>query len=320
MAGARAKPSSRRGLTRLRNAVVGAFAVGALKFLRLIDADRLAGIAGWVMRRIGPLLPENEVGRANLAAAFPEKSTKEIDAILRGVWDNLGRVSALFAHLDRIWDYDFDHPERSKRYEIGPATRERLARLAGDGKPALIFAAHLANWELPAICAASYGIDTTALYRRPNIPAIDRWLHNTRSASMGTLIAAGPSAPTKIVRALERGSHVGILVDQYYLRGVEINFFGRRTMANPLLARLARHFDCPIHGVRFIRLPDNRFRGELTEEIKPMRDAHGAIDVAGTTQIINTIIEGWIREHPEQWLWLHRRWRPEDQAKISARS
>ncbi len=51
-----------------------------------------------------------------------------------------------------------------------------------------------------------------------------------------------------------------MLVDQYYVRGVEVTFFGRRTMANPLLARLARHFDCPIHGVRMIRLPGNRFR------------------------------------------------------------
>ncbi len=319
MAGARAKPS-RRGIARLRDAIIGGFAVGCLKLLRLIDPDLLAGIAGWLMRRVGPLLPENKIGRANLTAAFPEKSAEEIDTILQGVWDNLGRVGALFAHLDRVWDYDFDHPERSKRYEIGLDSRERLAKLAGDGKPALIFAAHLANWELPAICAASYGVDTAALYRKPNIPAIDRWLHNTRSAAMGTLIAAGPSAPTKIARALGRGSHVGILVDQYFLRGVEVTFFGQRTMANPLLARLARHVDCPIHGVRFIRLPDNRFRGELTEEIKPVRDAQGEIDVAATTQIIIAIIEGWIREYPEQWLWLHRRWRPEDHLNISAQS
>ena len=319
MAGAHAKPS-RRGIARVRDAIVGGFAVGGLKLLRLIDPDLLAGIAGWVMRRIGPLLSENKVGRANLAAAFPEKSAREIDIILQGVWDNLGRVGAQFAHLDHIWDYDFEHPERSKRFEIRPDTRERIARLAGDGKPALIFAAHLGNWELPAICAASYGIDTAALYRKPNIPAIDRWLHNTRSAAMGTLIAAGPSAPTKIARALGRGSHVGILVDQYFLRGVEVTFFGRRTMANPLLARLARHFNCPIHGVRFIRLPGNRFRGELTDEIEPVRDAQGKIDIAGTTQVINSVIEDWIREYPEQWLWLHRRWRPEDQVKISARS
>ena len=103
-----------------------------------------------------------------------------------------------------------------------------------------------------------------------------------------------------------------MLVDQYYVRGVEVTFFGRRTMANPLLARLARHFDSPIHGTRVIRLPGHRFRGELTDAIAPARDAEGKIDIAGTMQIITGVVEGWIREHPEQWLWQHRRWRPQD--------
>jgi Kdo2-lipid IVA lauroyltransferase/acyltransferase len=106
-----------------------------------------------------------------------------------------------------------------------------------------------------------------------------------------------------------------MLVDQYFVRGVEVTFFGRRTMANPLLARLAQHFDCPIHGTRIVRLPGNRFRAELTEEIKPARDAAGKIDIPATTQIITNVVEGWIRENPEQWLWLHRRWRPEDLRK-----
>ena len=58
-------------------------------------------------------------------------------------------------------------------------------QLADDGKPALVFAAHLANWELPAICAAAYKLDSAVLYRRPNIAAIDRWLRETRTANMG---------------------------------------------------------------------------------------------------------------------------------------
>jgi KDO2-lipid IV(A) lauroyltransferase len=80
-------------------------------------------------------------------------------------------------------------------------------------------------------------------------------------------------------------------------------------MANPLLARLARHYDCPIRGTRIVRLPGHRFTAELTEEIKPARDADGRVDIAGTMQIITNVVEGWVREYPEQWLWLHRRWR-----------
>jgi KDO2-lipid IV(A) lauroyltransferase len=100
-----------------------------------------------------------------------------------------------------------------------------------------------------------------------------------------------------------------MLVDQYFVRGVDVTFFGRTTKANPLIARLAQHFNCPIHGTRIIRLPGNKFWGEVTEEIEPARDANGAIDIQGTMQIITNVIEGWVREYPEQWLWLHRRWR-----------
>ncbi|MBV9457723.1 MAG: lipid A biosynthesis lauroyl acyltransferase, partial [Bradyrhizobium sp.] len=85
--------------------------------------------------------------------------------------------------------------------------------------------------------------------------------------------------------------------------------FGRKTKANPMLARLLRQVECPVHGTRVIRLPGNRFRAELTEEIPPVRHADGSIDIQGMTQKITSVIEGWAREHPEQWLWLHRRWR-----------
>jgi Kdo2-lipid IVA lauroyltransferase/acyltransferase len=303
---------ARRGAKRAGDAFVGALAVGLLKALRLTDPDKMADFFGWLMRTVGPLLPENRIGRDNLVAAFPEKSAAEIATILRGVWDNLGRMGAEFAHLDRLWYFDPEQPNRG-RIEIAPAVMERFRQLLYDGKPALIFAAHLADWELPAVCAATYRLDSAVLYRRPNIAAVDRWLRDTRTASMGEMISAGLEAPGKIANALERGAHVGMLVDQYYVRGVEVTFFGRRTMANPLIARLARHFDCPIHGTRIIRLPGHRFRGEITEEIAPARDADGKIDIAGTMQIITSVVEGWIREHPEQWLWLHRRWRPEDE-------
>ena len=309
----------RLGFKRASDALIGGLAVGLLKGLRLTNPDALADFAGWAMRTLGPLLRENQIGRANLVAAFPEKSKAEIDVILRGCWDNLGRMGAEFAHLDRLWVFDRDHPAQS-RIELAQPDIERFHKLLDDGKPALVFAAHLANWELPAICAATYKLDSAVLYRRPNIAGIDHWLTETRTASMGELISTDLYAPMKIAEALERGAHVGMLVDQYYVRGVPVTFFGRRTLANPLLARLADHFDCPIHGVRTVRLPGHQFRAELTEEIKPARSAGGKIDIAGTMQIITSVIEGWIREYPEQWLWLHRRWRPEDQQPVNGRS
>ena len=92
--------------------------------------------------------------------------------------------------------------------------------------------------------------------------------------------------------------------------GDHVVFFGRWAKAYPLAAQLARLTGARIRGVRAVRLPDdNHFRAELTDEIPPVRDAAGNIDLQATTQAITNVIEGWVREHPEQWLWLHRRWR-----------
>ena len=120
---------------------------------------------------------------------------------------------------------------------------------------------------------------------------------NTRGVNMGQLIKTGLDAPMKAADALAAGKHVGMLVDQYYVRGVPVTFFGRQTMANPLIARLARQIDCPIHGTRVVRLGGHRFRADLTEAVEPVRDADGRVDVPGTMQAITNVVEGWIREN-----------------------
>jgi KDO2-lipid IV(A) lauroyltransferase len=295
-------------LSRATKVTLGVAAVLLLKILRRIDPDRLADFAAALMRHLGPVLPEHRVGRANLMAAFPEKREVEIEAILTGVWDNLGRVGAEFAHLDSLRG---EHVDGGGAGHIAFSDRdvEIFQRLRLDGKPGFVFAAHLANWEVPALAATIYGLDTTIVYRRPNLGAIAEAILRTRQGHMGRLIASTPDAPFKIARALEQGSHVAMLVDQHFTHGVDVTFFGRRCKANPLLARLARHFDAPIHGVRVIRVNGRHFRAELTDALEVPRDQHGRLHVTGTMQVITATIEQWVREHPEQWLWLHRRWR-----------
>ena len=292
----------------LGHAAVGALTIGLLRTTRYFDPNKTANLFGRILRLIGPMTREQKIGRANLTAAFPEKSPQEIETVLAGVWDNLGRIGAEFAHLDHIWDYDPDRPEKS-RIEFSARSEELFDQIRDDGKPALIFACHLGNWELPALAAVAHGLDSAILYRRPNIASADRIIQEMRSVKMGTLIPAGRDAPLRLAEALQNGQHVAMLVDQYLTNGVEVTFFGRKTKANPTLARLLRQIECPIHGVRIIRLPGHRFRAELSEEVKPVRDAAGQIDIQGTMQAITSVIEGWIREYPDQWLWLHRRWR-----------
>ena len=304
----RARARVRDATKPIAEAAVGALTIGMLRTTRYFDPIKTANLFGRIARSVGPMMREQRIGRANLTAAFPEKSAAEIETILAGVWDNLGRVGAEFAHLDHIWEHDPAFPEQS-RIEILPRTHELFAQLRLDGKPALIFASHIGNWELPALAAVAHGLDAAILYRRPNIASADRAIQEIRAVKMGTLIPAGRDAPLKLAEALQNGQHVAMLVDQYLTNGVEVTFFGRKTRANPMLARLLRQVECPVHGVRIIRLPGHRFRAELSEEVKPVRDAAGKIDVQGTTQAITSVVEGWIREYPDQWLWLHRRWR-----------
>jgi Kdo2-lipid IVA lauroyltransferase/acyltransferase len=277
-----------------------------LSLVHRCDRVWITNFGGAFMRTIGPWLPEHRTGQANLRAAFPEKSDAEIETILRGVWDNLGRTGAEIAHLDHICSGD-----RYKRTYIDytPESIESFLRVKDDGKAAVIFAAHLGNWELPAVIAASDGLESTVLYRRPNLGAVADAVIALRQGIMGEMVASSLGAPVTLARALEQGRHIAMLVDQHYGRGIDVTFFGRKCKVNPLIAMLAREIECPIHGTRVIRLPGNRFAGEISPEVAPVRDAEGRIDVAGTMQAITSVVESWVREHPEQWLWLHRRWR-----------
>jgi Kdo2-lipid IVA lauroyltransferase/acyltransferase len=294
--------AARPALDRLAGALVGSL----LRTVRRLDRVKVSNIVARFMRTVGPWLPEHRIGQANLRAAFPEKSDAEIETILRGVWDNLGRVTVEFAHIDRLAEGD---PWHRTFIDYDAGSIERFLGLREDGKPALVFAAHLANWELPALISAADGLDTAVLYRRPNLGAVADAVFGLRVGQMGELVPTSMFAPIQLARALEAGRHVAMLVDQHYVKGVEVTFFGRRCMANPLMAVLAREAECAIHGTRVIRIENGRFRAEVTEPVTPARDADGKIDVPGTMQAITDVIEGWVREYPDQWLWLHRRWR-----------
>ena len=287
---------------------VGALVGFLLRLLGSANPDRASAFCGRWLRRIGPWLPQHRVGRANLRAAFPARDDAWIEATLRDAWENLGRVAGEYVHLARICDLRAETAETG-RIRVDAATSETFARLRDDDQPALVFGGHLGNWELPAMPAPAHGLASAVVYRMPNNRAIAAHIAAIRQGLMGRLIRARPEAVFEMATALEQGVHLGMLVDQHFSRGVEITFFGRKCWANPTVARLARQFDCPVLGARAIRLPDGKFRLEATAPLDLPRDPDGRINVAGATQAINTVIEGWVREYPGQWLWFHRRWR-----------
>ncbi|GJD55683.1 lipid A biosynthesis lauroyl acyltransferase [Methylobacterium dankookense] len=282
--------------------------IGALFHLaRRLGPERAADLGGALLRGLGPYLPVHRTLMANLRAAFPERGPAELREIALAAWDNLGRTGAEYAHLDTLFDYDPDVPETQRMEVVG---LEHFYALRDDGRPGLIFSAHLGNWELPAIAAAKFGLEATAVYRAPNNPAAAKLVRTVRRKTMGGLAASGPGAVFAMQGVVERGGHLGQLIDQHFTRGVVVQFFGQPCLANPLLAKLARHHECPVHGARVVRLGNGRFRLELTPPLDLPRDAEGRIDVAGAMQTMTAVVESWIREEPGQWLWMHRRWRP----------
>jgi KDO2-lipid IV(A) lauroyltransferase len=276
--------------------------------VRLMPIDWASSLGGWFTRTLGPWLPVSDIGRRNLKRAFPDKSEAEIERILRGVWDNLGRYALEYPHLKRIWDYAAK-PGQAGRIEV--AGVDQFIKLRDDGKPALIFAAHLGNWELLPVAAARHGLPVTVLYRPPNNAIVADLLERVRRDAMGELLSTGVHTALAAVDVIERGGHLGMLVDQHSRFGPLVPFFGSPVRAAALLAKLARRYQCPLHGARVERLGGARFRATLTPPIPVPVTEHADADIEAIMAQVTSIIEGWVRERPEQWLWLHRRWRPE---------
>ena len=171
-----------------------------------------------------------------------------------------------------------------------------------------MFAAHIGNWELPAALGAKMGLEVAALYRPPANPHVADEMERRRRF-IKKLVVSKKGAALQVARALRRGEHVGIIVDQRIADGQKIDFLGRPSLSNPLVGVLARMFDLPVHGARAIRRPGGRFMVELTPALDLPRDAAGRVDAEGANVVVHALVEQWIREDPEQWLWMHDRWR-----------
>jgi KDO2-lipid IV(A) lauroyltransferase len=294
------------GRSRDRNGIAAQAVAWGIFILGRLNPERAAAISSSIMRTFGPWIPEHRIGQKNLAAAYPGKSAAEIEHVLRGVWDNYGRVCAEIVHMDRISDVDPDN-NADCRIVMDAETVGRLKQW--DRRPLLFFTAHLANWEIPASVGRTLGLDIVIPVRRQHLDLIADYLAQARPGGAGTYIPIDGDTAFRLKSAVDRGACIAIMVDQHIADGIGAQFFGRSCKVTPALARLARALEWPILGIRTIRLPDHRLRVDVTGPIDPSRDIDGQIDVAGTTQAIMSIVEGWVREHPDQWLWLHRLWR-----------
>ena len=271
--------------------------IAALGSLPVAAASALGGVLG---RWIGPRLGVSNRARQNLQAAFPQLTAPQVELIVRGMWDNLGRVAAEYPHLRKIRVFEPGGRVETRGLDhLESAIREK--------KRVILFGGHLGNWEIAALAAGQYGLDIAQIYRAPNNPLIDRMLARLRGGD-SDLIPKGTVASRRAVAALRRGGHVSLLADQKLNEGVAVPFFGRPAMTAPALALLALHFDCAIVPVRVERLQGARFRLTLYPPLDVPSTGDRDADVLGIMTAVNQTLEAWIRERPEQWFWVHSRW------------
>ncbi|TIS57711.1 MAG: lipid A biosynthesis lauroyl acyltransferase [Mesorhizobium sp.] len=294
-----------RRLRQLNYWLVARVAMMMISVLRLLPADKALNFADRVARRIGPLVGRHRVAIDNLRKAYPEKSNSEIEAIASDMWGNMARLAAEYVFLDILFDYD---PKAAKPGRVEVSGIEHFVQIAGEAKPHILFTGHLGNFELLPVAAATFGMKITALFRPPNNPYLADYILSTRRSTMGALLPSSAGASFALAAILENGGNIGVLVDQKFSSGLETTFFGRPCQSNPVLGILARHYDCDVYPARCVRLPGNRFRLEIENQLVLPRHESGSIDVPSTTQLLSDVVERWVREDPGQWMWFHKRW------------
>jgi KDO2-lipid IV(A) lauroyltransferase len=243
------------------------------------------------------------VGLFNLRLAFPDWSERRRRRALLGLFRNFGRMLADFAHFP-AWNQD--NIERVIIYD----GFENYARAHSQGKGVLILTAHFSNWELSSFAHGIYGHPLNFIVREIDNPLIDALVNQYRSMSGGKPIEKKDFA-RGVLRAFECGQAVGILMDQNMLpgEGAFVDFFGRLACTTTGPARIARRTGVPILLGLVIwdqKLKKYRLRFDPVEWIE-REDPEEEI-VVNTAHFTN-LIEEYVRQYPDQWLWVHRRWK-----------
>ncbi len=264
-------------------------------FFKLLPLDTASRFGGWVGRTLGARLGTNKKVKRNLTNAMPELTAAQRDAIISGMWDNLGRIMAEYPHLDEM--------EGARTEVIG---REHLE--AATGKPHIIVSGHFANWEVLPVTAAKQGLLLQLVYRHANNPYVEKLLRKARAPSGGKLARKGFEGARSVHGALKNNQAVAMLIDQKHNKGLPIPFFGRPAMTATAVAELALRYNAPIILCFIERLNGANFRMIINPPL-PMPAGMSETDaVRDILTRLNAQLEEWIRAHPAQWLWLHRRW------------
>ncbi len=287
-----------------------ALLVGALiRLLSLLPPVAAARLGGAVTRTIGPLLPvSKKVGDANLRLAMPELSAEERKKIILQVWENLGQTITELVRLKDIREVPPGTP--GPGYSI-KGWAENVAPLLERGKPVLFFTGHIGNWEVMPLMADAYGVDFGFMYRAPSNKLVDEMLTRLRRQNYlhnVQMFPKGAAGARTAYAHLRQGGALGLLVDQKLDTGVAVPFFGKTAMTMDALASFALKFRCPVFPIHVRRLGPARLEVVCDPALPVPNTGDKQADALTLTNEMNRTLEGWIREKPGDWLWLHRRW------------
>lgn len=258
---------------------------------------RLGTIGRW-------LLPGRaRIARGNLAMAFPEKSLAEREAILCAMFSHLGTGFVEMLRLDlmkKTADIDRD-------FVVDGA--EHLCQALALGRGGILLTGHLGFWEAGNFFFPAMGHPIGVVAKPMHNPLIDRYFLRLREMAGGYIINSRNGA-RRILKALQQNHLVGILIDQHVHRrhAVPVAFFGRPAWTTPIIAEIAMKYRVPVIPAFCLWLPDHRYR----VEIAPMIFLEGELtheNVVTNTALLTSYVEDAVRRYPEQWFWVHRRWR-----------
>jgi KDO2-lipid IV(A) lauroyltransferase len=273
-------------------------------FFRLLGVDAASSVGGWIGRHVLYHLGWARKAHQNLAAAFPEKSAAEREALVLQVCDNVGRTAAEYAHLDKFDMAGADPRIAVERLDIAETMR---------GKSVLLLSGHFANWEIMPIAATEFGLDGAIVYRPPNNPYVDRVIGRARALKGMKEQISKHQGTRRIFTILRGGKAILLLADQKTNEGIPAPFFGRDAMTTPAPAALALKLNVPLYFASNRRASIDgkasaRFVITMHEPLDFTPSGDYDKDVRDMTAAINARLEAIVRADPGQWLWIHRRW------------
>ena len=268
--------------------------------IRLLPVETASNFGAWLFAKLGPLTPLQWLVEANLALAFPEKDPAERRRIALESWRHLGRMAAEFTMLDRL-------TPASGRIEV--VGRERLEQIARENIPAVLISGHFSNFEIMAAVIVDSGVRCQITYRAANNPYFDqRIVRARRSYGVELFSPKGVDGSRELLQAMNRGESIALLNDQKFGDGIAAPFFGHiaYTAAGP--TRMALRGDGRLVPMSVQRTKGARFRVVIHEPIVLERTGDRKADLAAGVAQVNAFVEARVRERPEEWWWVHKRW------------